>query len=108
MGLFQWIVKTFFQTSRKEKIVIIDPENLHQVNVDKARSKNYSKYKKTYYYGQSGGTGLIEAQKNQRAKGKHVKHWRLVTSAFDFSMDEYIPVYYNNKKKKKHKKNKLN
>lgn len=101
MNFIRNIFDYFFKYSKTERIVTIDPENLHQVNADKARSKNYHKYKKTYYYGESGGTNLIESQKKLRDEGKHVKHWRLVTSAFDFSMDEYIPIYY--KKNKKHK-----
>lgn len=98
MNFLKKFFKSLFGNSRPEKIVIIDPENLHQVNADKARSKNYHKYKKTYYYGQSGGTNLIEAQKKFRERGRYVKYWRLVTSAFDFSMDEYIPIFYNKKK----------
>jgi hypothetical protein len=88
-----------FTKEKIERITTIDPENLHQVDLDKARSKNYDKYKKTYYYEESGGTNLMKEQKRLRLKGKRVKHWRLVTSAFDFSMDEYIPIYHKNYKK---------
>jgi len=84
MKFIRTLFNYFFKNSKSEKIVTFDPENLHQVNADKARSKNYHKYKKTYYYGESGGTNLIEVQKKLRKKGKVVKYWRLVTSAFDF------------------------
>ena len=94
MSLIQRLIGTLFGIPRVEKIVIIDPERLHQVPQDKAYSKNYRKYKGTYYYGQSGGTNLIEAQKRFLKKGRKVKCWRLVLSHSDFSMDEYLPIFF--------------
>lgn len=104
MNFIQRLFKSLFGTPKTEKIVIIDPERLHRVPEDKAYSRNYRRYKKTYYYGQSGGTNLIEAQKRFLERGRKVRCWRLVLSHSDFSMDEYIPIF--SKGKKKSKKNK--
>src|SRR3989344_8614400 len=101
-----WI-KGFFQRKQEEvKITIIDPERLHQVPQDKAYSRNYRRYRKTYYYGQSGGTNLTEAQRRFLERGIKVKCWRLVLSHFDFSMDEYIPIFSKDRQKsREHKDN---
>jgi len=103
MNFIQRLFRSLFGTRKIEKIVIIDPERLHQIPQDKAYSKKYQKYKKTYYYGQSGGTNLIEAQRRFLEKGRKVKCWRLVLSHSDFSMDEYVPIFSKGRKSKSHK-----
>ncbi len=99
MNIFQKLIRTLFGTFKLEKIVIIDPERLHQVPQDKAYSRNYRKYRKTYYYGQSGGTNLIESQRRFLDRGIKVKCWRLVLSPSDFSMDEYVPIFSKGRQK---------
>ena len=94
------------KTAEEVKITIIDPERLHQVPQDKAYSRNYRRYRKTYYYGQSGGTNLTEAQRRFLERGIKVKCWRLVLSHFDFSMDEYIPIFSKDRQKSREHKDK--
>jgi hypothetical protein len=96
MNIFQKILKSIFGKPRVNKLVIIDPERLHHVNKDKARSKNYRRYKKTYYYGAS-RADLVEAQNQFRQRGRYIKCWKLVTSAFDAYMDEYVPIFHKKK-----------
>ena len=98
MNIFQRILRSLFGKPRVNKLVLFDPERLHSVNRDKARSKNYNLYKKTYCYGAS-GVDLIEAQNRFREKGRYVKCWKLVTSAFDSYMDEYVPIFHKNRRR---------
>jgi hypothetical protein len=107
MGILNFIKNLLFGTWRvSDRLVITDPERLHQRPTDKAYSKSYSRYKKTYYYGQSGGTELIEAQRKLAKRGKRVKCWKLVLSHSDFSMDQYIPIFYGNKRNHSKSRNK--
>tara|TARA_Y100000310_G_scaffold339733_1_gene433370 strand:- start:331 stop:810 length:480 start_codon:yes stop_codon:yes gene_type:complete len=101
-GILERILKFLLGSPEtKKKLMMIDPERLHQKNVDNAYSKIYSKIKKTYDYGASDAKGLWKAQEILENKGKKVKCWRLVKSAWDYSMDEYIPIFYKKKKIRK-------
>ena len=102
----EWFRNKFKKQSKEIDLKLVDPERLHQKPQDKAESKHYRKYKKIFLYGQSGGTNLIKEQKKYEARGKRIKHWRLVLSHSDFSQDEYIPIFYNKNKGHKGKGNK--
>ncbi len=55
------------------------------------------KYKKTYKsYELSPPTG-IGSPTLKVFNGKNVRYWKRVHMAFDFSNDEYIPIYYKGK-----------
>lgn len=99
MRLIRRIKNLFFEP--KIVVRLRDPERLHQRKTDKAYSRNYNKYRKTYIYGGMGGNELANAQKDFLKKGKKVKYWRLVLSHDDFTFDEYIPIFSRRKKRKK-------
>lgn len=92
-------MELFTGEPQTERLVIIDPEGLHHKTQDKAYSKRYKRYKRTYSYGQSGGKNLLEAQRRFLSRGKKFRCWRLVLSHSDFSMDEYVPVFSKGGKK---------
>jgi hypothetical protein len=86
MNFFKWL---FGKRSFIGVIKTSDPERLHTKNKDNAYSRNYKKYKKTFYKGELKPT----------IKNKKVKYWRLVKSAYFDMNDEYIPIYYKKRKK---------
>jgi len=77
-----------------KNIKIWDPENLHEIDLDNAWSHQIKSPKNTYYSTEIRQLGM------QDRKGKRVRVWRLVKSAFDEMGDIYIPIYYINNKKR--------
>jgi hypothetical protein len=95
--LILFLNKLFKRTKYQKKIKTIDIEGLSKRMSDNSYSKNYRNYKKTYRYGNR-GSYLLENQRKFNERGKCVKCWILVKSAFDYADDEYIPVFYKQRK----------
>lgn len=86
--IFRKIKRYFYVKRNKFPIKTIDPERLSQKMQDNSYSKKYHKFRNKYYWIDIKEQGMFDK------KGRKVKVWRLIKSAYDVGEDVYIPIYY--------------
>jgi len=96
MGFLDWLFGTEKTENRPKgkRIRIIDPENIsNKINskgqlLSSAQCENFHKLKCWY------GPNDLDTH----IKGRKVKYWKIVDSAYDGANDKYIPIFYKKKK----------
>ena len=79
---------------RQVSVRIWDPERLTSGKKD--YSRNYKKYKRTFYRYE-----LESKQADLLSKGKKVKCWKMVYCAEEESNDKFVPIYHKRRKRTK-------